>query len=533
MIYLNVPFRQKDQAKAVGARWDAMAKKWYVPAELSENLEPFSLWLPNTPLETLQPATDHLFTQSAPETTDASGVQQMLLSHYLGEVQSVISGTFSQGQWIVAEISNVQNRRGHLYLELSENSESGQTLASCRAMIWADRVATIEKKFAQTTGQSLEIGQKVLLNGSATFHSQFGFSIQINDIDPAFTLGDIERHLQQVRTQLKEQGLYQLNQQLIAPKDYFCLAVIAPPNAAGLGDFQAEASRLQQHGLCQFDYYPATFQGERTESEILSAITQIQASSADYQAVIVLRGGGAKLDLHHLNNYAIAAALAQLSVPVYTGIGHERDNTLLDEIAHTRFDTPSKVIAFIEKTLVNIAQIQQRQWQFINSQVDKILWQQKSQLQHLHTRLEQNSRQLVAQQQEFLNTFKQSFAPKVHLSLAHNRASLDRAVSQVQQSSQAILRNNKQLLSHHHTQIEVFAKQKVHQQKQTLEQLMRYVLGAGAQTQLQRGFAIVKQNNTAITKVSQLQLESDIQLQMQDGQLTATIKQIKQTEDES
>ncbi|MEJ6069695.1 exodeoxyribonuclease VII large subunit, partial [Psychrobacter sp. 16-Bac2893] len=199
----------------------------------------------------------------------------------------------------------------------------------------------------------------VLLKVSAGFHAQYGFSLTIEDIDPSYTLGDLARQYAEMVDRLAGEGLLNLNQQLPTPFDIEHVLVIAPEKAAGLGDFQADANRLASTGACHFHYHNATFQGNHAPAEIRQAIISAQQQFENtYQRLpdllVIIRGGGAVGDLAYLNDYELAALVAEQPVPVWVGIGHERDKVILDEVAHTSFDTPSKVIAAI---MAHLAQL--------------------------------------------------------------------------------------------------------------------------------------------------------------------------------
>ncbi|MGE6323972.1 exodeoxyribonuclease VII large subunit [Psychrobacter sp. NPDC078370] len=281
------------------------------------------------------------------------------LSDYLSAVEMVIKQTFDHRVWVKAEIRNLSSKGGHYYFELAEKDDDGKVVASCRGNLWRFKAARVLAKFERATGMPLERDLTVLLKVSAGFHAQYGFSITIEDIDPSYTLGDLARQYAEMVDRLTGEGLLHLNQQLPAPFDIEHVLVIAPEKAAGLGDFQADANRLASTGACQFHYHSATFQGNHAPAEIRQAIVNAQQQFYDtYQRLpdllVIIRGGGAVGDLAYLNDYELAALVAEQPVPVWVGIGHERDKVILDEVAHTSFDTPSKVIAAIHSHLAQL-----------------------------------------------------------------------------------------------------------------------------------------------------------------------------------
>ena len=281
------------------------------------------------------------------------------LSDYLSAVEMVVKETFNHRVWVKAEIRNLSSKGGHYYFELAEKDDDGKVVASCRGNLWRFKAARVLAKFERATGMPLERDLTVLLKVSAGFHAQYGFSLTIEDIDPSYTLGDLARQYAKMVDRLTGEGLLHLNQQLPTPFDIEHVLVIAPEKAAGLGDFQADADRLASTGACQFHYYHATFQGNHAPSEIRQAIVSAQQQFQDtYQRLpdllVIIRGGGAVGDLAYLNDYELAALVAEQPIPVWVGIGHERDKVILDEVAHTSFDTPSKVIAAIISHLAQL-----------------------------------------------------------------------------------------------------------------------------------------------------------------------------------
>ena len=345
--YLTTSFKEKDKVKALGARWDAAAGRWYVPDGL--DLESFSTWLPAGGGSL--PATVADSPVSAGTQAVDTVVKGVPLSRLLNGVASLVADTFREGIWTTAEVLKASVSKGHYYLELSERNENGEVLAQARAVIWARTAQALLAEFRRATGAELDAGIKVLLRAKPVFKSQYGFSLEVDGIDPSYTLGDLEARKRDIRERLKREGLFERNRRLSAPWDYMAVLVVAPERAAGLGDFAKEAQRLDEYGVCQFSYCHSRFQGDGAAAEIVEAITsglRTWSGASLPDAVVIIRGGGSVNDLAWLNDYALARYVCECPVPVLTGIGHERDSTSVDEVAHRRFDTPSKVIAGIE-----------------------------------------------------------------------------------------------------------------------------------------------------------------------------------------
>lgn len=337
MIELNVPFMEKDEAKRLGARWNGAAKRWYIPAGVAT--APFARWLPDD-VAVLEEFDTPVLTGAPKTRTEYS------LSAFLFKVSDVIQQNFSTAAWISAEISELRSNKGHLFITLVEHDEQGNMIARSAARIWQSQVEHINAKFSLGTGANLEAGIKVLVYARVEFHAQYGLALFIDDIDPTYTLGDMAAKLTKIREVLINEKIFDKNKNLPKPTDFTRVAVISPQNAAGLGDFNREAEILRQNNLCEFVYFTALFQGEQAPKDICLALERaIQAHAVQaFDAIVIIRGGGALSDLAWLNNEQLARAVCMCPVHVMAGIGHERDYTIIDEVAGERFDTPSKVI---------------------------------------------------------------------------------------------------------------------------------------------------------------------------------------------
>lgn len=279
------------------------------------------------------------------------------LRDLLAYVEQVLARGIPGAVWVRAEIASLTDRR-HLYLDLVQVGADGREIAKCRATLWARERFALEGKFRRATGGGLTAGMSVLLFVTAEFHPQYGFSLHILDAAPEFTLGDAALRLEELRKTLTREKLLGKNRSLPTPQDFTRLIVLSPAGAAGLGDFRGELDRLEAAGVLDVVYLEATFQGQAAEASLLSAVEAARAfhegEAAD--ALVIIRGGGASLDLAWLNSGALARAVAVFPIPVITGIGHARDDTILDEIANIRTDTPSKAAAYITLSILERVQ---------------------------------------------------------------------------------------------------------------------------------------------------------------------------------
>jgi exodeoxyribonuclease VII large subunit len=424
--YLITEFRDKDTVKALGARWDPLRKQWYVPTEVA--LTGFTPWLPSTALALGGDTASHpnslasaatvsgLTSSAAPgatssalgwsepvaSATDLGVVKKGLsLSQLLGGVSRAVANAYVAGVWTTVELTNVRLSNGHVYLEVSERNEEGTLLAKANAVLWASQAQRILPAFEQATGAQLAAGIKLLVRARPVFKAQYGFTLEIDAIDADYTLGDLEARKREIRERLKQDGLFDLNRCLPAPWDFNHVLVIAPEGGAGLGDFQAEADRLQNHGICHFTYALCRFQGDGAAAEIretlLVALAQIELNHTwRPDAVVIIRGGGAVNDMAWLNDYALVRCVCELGIPVITGIGHERDNTVLDEVANQRCDTPSKAITGIEHTIVQRTREARDLFERLSTQVQTTLARTRQSVDQAFVAVERGARQSVA-----------------------------------------------------------------------------------------------------------------------------------------
>lgn len=450
---------------------------------------------------------------------------QLSLSDYLKAVTLTISDIFAHEVWIRAEIRAISTKGGHYYLELAEKNDNGQIIASCRATLWKHHASVILDKFRQNTDHHLKAGISVLIKGAATFHAQYGFSININDIDPNYTLGELAAAYNAMLKRLDDEGLIGLNKALATPFDIRHVLVISPQNAAGLGDFRAEADRLSATGACHFHYYHATFQGNHAPSEIRSAITRSINQFDDAYGhlpdlLVIIRGGGAVGDLAYLNDYELAALIAEQPVPVWVGIGHERDKVLIDEVAHTRFDTPSKVIAAIERQLINITQDAKIFMQSIQNLSQKQLTHAKNSNHNAMQSTKSSATKLIfAAKKDSHHTMNQTKLiashrldkQKTHSQLLYKTLK-NRAFYQIGYAK----KQSEQKLHTHQAITYKLSHLKTH-----LKNLQSLIMIQHPAKTLAKGYALVHQNGRIVSSFTKIDAKKPVQIEFFDGKLNA------------
>ena len=278
-------------------------------------------------------------------------MEQQALSLYElnGLVKRSIRSCLPDTYWVQAELSDVRsNYSGHCYLEFIQKDASGNNLiAKARGTIWSNIYKMLKPYFEQETGQAFTSGIKVLVQVSVEFHELYGYSLTVLDIDPTYTVGDMERKRREILRQLEEEGVIDLNKELEMPMLPQRIAVISSATAAGYGDFCNQLSNNPRGYGFRTELFPAIMQGERVEESILSALDAINDRLEEFDVVVIIRGGGATSDLSGFDTYLLAASCAQFPLPIITGIGHERDDTVIDKVAHTRVKTPTAAAEFL------------------------------------------------------------------------------------------------------------------------------------------------------------------------------------------
>ena len=354
--------------------------------------------------------------------------------------------------WVEAELSECRERGGHCYMELTEKDERTHTpVARASAKCWRQSWQLIEPHFQRTTGQPLTAGMKVLLRVYAQYHEAYGFSWIVTDIDPTYTLGDMARKRQEIIRQLKEEGVFDLQRELQLP--LFCqrIAVISAQGAAGYGDFcrQLEDNAYGFH----FDVhlFPAVMQGEQVEASVIEALTRIyEQSDTPFDAVVIIRGGGATADLSGFDTLALAEHVAQFPLPVITGIGHERDESILDMVAHTRVKTPTAAAAFLIDHLRGVLDRIEHAETTISRYVAQRLVVLQGQLSLLNTRVSASALRVVSDQQHRIESLQNRLPIAIERRLTDHRHRLERLTLLLQGFDPQLLLSRGYSITLHH-----------------------------------------------------------------------------------
>ncbi len=350
-------------------------------------------------------------------------------------VRGAVSEAFPGTCWVRAEMSDVRTNAssGHCYLEFIEkNPITGQLVARARGSIWAKTFRMLKPYFEMETGQMFASGLKVLVKVSVEFHELYGYSLTVLDIDPAYTLGDMLRKRMEIIRQLKEEGVFTLNKELPFPVLPKRIAVITSPTAAGYEDFLNQLANNKAGYPFYPKLFPALMQGERTEESVIAALDRIYHHIDCFDVVVIIRGGGSTSDLNSFDSYLLAANCAQFPLPVITGIGHERDDTILDMVAHTRMKTPTAVAEFLIGRMDAAAEELEDLQQEVSELASTILLKQKNFLQLLGARLPVIVTNRIERNRSFLQMAGNKLPASASAMLLRRRSTLESLQMQLQ-----------------------------------------------------------------------------------------------------
>lgn len=421
-------------------------------------------------------------------------------------IRMTLEQAFPDTYWVRAEMSDVRENgaSGHCYLEFIEKDpRSGQLLAKVRGAIWAKTFRLLKPYFEMGTGQRFVSGLKVLVRVTVDFHELYGLSLTVVDIDPAYTLGDMARKRLEIIRQLQEEGVFELNKELPLPLLPRRIALISSPTAAGYEDFMNQLTHNRAGYPFYVKLFPALMQGERTEESVIAALDRIYAHQELFDVVALLRGGGATSDLNSFDSYLLAANCAQFPLPILTGIGHERDDTVVDLVAHTRLKTPTAVAEFLIARMDQAAQTVEELQQTMTQSASVRLLQEKQRLQSYATRFPalvgqrmERNRTLLHQLGAKLPTMAQGFVER-------KRAMVDRLAMQLRNATTTHLAEKQRFL-------------------QLQEQFVRM---ASPDYILRRGYSLTLREGKIIKRAEELQVGEELTTRFMDGEVKSIIKE--------
>ncbi|MFY0652054.1 MAG: exodeoxyribonuclease VII large subunit [Cyclobacteriaceae bacterium] len=342
-------------------------------------------------------------------------------------IKSTLDEHLEKSYWIVAEIGEMNiNRSGHCYLDLIE--KDGNTIAAkTRATIWSYTFSSLSNWFANATGQNLSSGMKVMLNAAVQYHEVYGFSLNVKDIDPNYTLGERERKKQETINNLEADGIIGMNKTVPLPLVPQRIAVISSETAAGFGDFKHQLENNPYSYSVHLQLFNSVMQGSAAVESILQALHRVYELEDEFDLVVLIRGGGAQTDLDCFDDFDLCAHLAQFPLPIVTGIGHERDSTIADLVANTKMKTPTAVAEFIINGMIEFeSRVNEAFEQIKNIGLEKVN-QNKERINYIHHQIKLNAQSQIHQAEIRLSTLQNQLLSLPQQLIKLNQAKLDLA----------------------------------------------------------------------------------------------------------
>lgn len=430
--------------------------------------------------------------------------QTYSLSELTGEIHDVLKEAFPDTYWVRAETSDVHinSASGHCYLEFIEKDpQSNQIIAKARGAIWAKTFRMLKPYFEMETGQHFTPGLKVLVRVSIDFHEVYGFNLNVVDIDPSYTLGDLVRKRQEIIRQLQEEGVFTLNKELSLPALPQRIAVITSPTAAGYEDFINQLFYNKAGYPFYVKLFPALMQGEKTEESIIAALERIDSHRELFDAVVIIRGGGATSDLNSFDSYLLAANCAQFPLPIITGIGHERDDTIIDLVAHTRLKTPTAVAAFLINCMDQAAEQLSLLQQALCTDTLSILNEKKQTLQRIGTLL----------------------PATVNNRIERNRSALNLLASKLPTITSGLLERNKNQLELMHQRIHTAISSRLLKESRFIELQEQFIRMASPDYILKRGYSLTLRDGKILKSAKAVKSGDHLTTRFSDGEIESEV----------
>ena len=426
----------------------------------------------------------------------------------LYELNNLVRGSLERAlpeeYWVQAELSEVREAyNGHCYLEFVQKGNNGRDLvAKARGVVWAGTYRLLKPLFERETGRPLSAGMKVLVRVSVTFHELYGYSLSVTDIDPAYTLGDLARLRREILARLEADGILNDNKELPLPVLANRIAVISSATAAGYGDFRNQLLRNDYRLRFTLRLFPAVMQGERVEESVLAALDAIMAERDEWDAVVIIRGGGATSDLSGFDTYLLAAACAQFPLPVITGIGHERDDTVLDLVAHTRVKTPTAAAAFLVRHQLEAATRLEALSRDIGQEVMARLERERVRLERLSAALSAVFSQVRVRGEHRLEQLSLRLAHAWQQRLADERHGLERCAARIGQGVAS----------------------RLERERFRLQLLRQRCEAADPDLLLKRGYSMTFSQGRLVRKASELEKGEEITTRLAEGEVRSVVQ---------
>ena len=416
-------------------------------------------------------------------------------------VRERLAEAFPLPVWVAAEISEMKvNYSGHCYLELVEKGgANGVPAAKASAVIWRSHYGPIASYFASKTGQQLSVGMKVLVRVTISYHELYGLSFQIQDIDPTYTVGDWEQQRQQTIARLREEGVWEMNRELGVPSVPQRVAVVSSANAAGYQDFCKEIARSAYR--VELTLFDAFMQGHGAEDSIIEALERVADRADEFDVVALIRGGGSQSDLACFNSYRLCAHVAQFPLPVVTGIGHDKDESVADMVAARRLKTPTAVAAWVVEEL---------------SEFD-------GELEALGQAVERCARELLTSERQRLERNAAMIATQSLGVTRRLELTLERYRSELRRASEKLLADERNRTTRAEENLRRATDYFVRSERDRLGAMAQAVSARDPQRIMALGFAVVSLGGRAVSDASQVATGAEVAIRLAKGELKAKI----------
>lgn len=457
----------------------------------------------------------------------------MNVSHPLSldELQTLIRQGIDKAHplpyWVTAEISEKKvNVSGHCYLELVEKGGANHVpKAKASAVIWRSQYAMIASYFRSTTGQELQAGMKVLVKVVVSYHALYGLSLQITDIDPAYTLGDMERQRLETIQKLKEDGVYDMNRELPLPCVMQRIAVVSSPRAAGYQDFMRELSV----GPYRFEVtlFEAFMQGNGAEDSIVEALSRAAERYEEFDVLVVIRGGGSQSDLGCFNSYRLCSYLAQFPLPVLTGIGHDKDQSVVDLVAAVALKTPTAVAVSLKDRMEQFEAELDASYRWLSEATRSLLHSETERLERAMTALNRLSESGVRTALFRMEQYRDALQHAVAATIERQGARVELSSTRLHHATRFVFSNGLLRIDHLREMLVQRCRDFLNDRSKSLALLEERIAAHDPRRILELGFAIVRGKGRRVADSEALQVGDTIEVEMKNRKLEAVIEKIE------
>lgn len=449
----------------------------------------------------------------------------------LDELQTLIRQGIDKAHplpyWVTAEISEKKvNVSGHCYLELVEKGGANHVpKAKASAVIWRSQYAMIASYFRSTTGQELQAGMKVLVKVVVSYHALYGLSLQITDIDPAYTLGDMERQRLETIQKLKEDGVYDMNRELPLPCVMQRIAVVSSPRAAGYQDFMRELSV----GPYRFEVtlFEAFMQGNGAEDSIVEALGRAAERYEEFDVLVMIRGGGSQSDLGCFNSYRLCSYLAQFPLPVLTGIGHDKDQSVADLVAAVVLKTPTAVAVSLKDRMEQFEAELDASYRWLSEAARALLHSETERLERAMTALNRLSESGVRMALFRMEQYRDALRHAVAATIERQGARVELSSTRLHHATRFVFSNGLLWIDHLREMLVQRSRDFLNDRSRSLALLEERIAAHDPRRILELGFAIVRGKGRSVADSKALQVGDTIEVEMKNRKLEAVVEKIE------